>query len=494
MTLPVDAPPELLTPTEMAEADRLTIAGGVPGIALMERAGAAVAEEAVRRWRGGVIVVLCGPGNNGGDGWVAARILRDRGYRVRVGYLGDRGRLNGDAALAATGFAGEAGPAKPGHLQDAGLVVDALFGAGLRLPLSEEAGELVKAANLSGAPIVAVDTPTGVDGETGAIGEAAIRAAVTVTFFRLKPAHLLLPGRDLCGETVLADIGIQSRTLLQIGPRARINIPALWLNALPRPRAGGHKYDRGHALVLSGPSHSTGAARLAALAALRIGSGLVTLASPPSAVLVNASHLTAVMLRSIADIDALSGLLSDRRLNTVVLGPGLGIGEGTCRRVEAAIGPSRQVVIDADAITSFADDPHRLFKAIAEGRGVVLTPHDGEFARLFPGITGSRLDRARRAAALSGAVILLKGADTVVARPDGFAAICANAPSWLATAGSGDVLAGLIGGLMAQGMDAFDAACAGAWIHGEAGREYGTGLIAEDLPCAAGQVLGRLLA
>lgn len=484
---------ELLTPAEMADADRLTIAGGIAGIELMERAGAAVAATAAQRWPGGTIVVLCGPGNNGGDGWVAARLLRDRGYRIKVAFLGDRAKLAGDAALAAARFRGMAVPATSEAVRHAGLIVDALFGAGVRLPLHDDAQALITAANRSGAPIVAVDLPSGVDGNTGAIGEAAIRAALTVTFFRRKPGHVLLPGREHCGDIEVADIGIADGTLAEIRPNAALNTPALWHAVLPRPRMADHKYDRGHAVVVSGPLRSTGAARLAAMAALRIGSGLVTLASPQDAVAVNAAHLTAIMLRPFDNADAFGEMLSDRRFNAVGIGPGLGVGEETRRLVAASLGPARSVVIDADALTSFAGDPDRLFGAIARGGPAVLTPHDGEFARLFAEIAGSRLERARAAAARSGAIVLLKGPDTVIARPDGFAAICANAPPTLATAGSGDVLAGLITGLMAQGMPAFEAACAAAWIHGEAAEALGVGLIAEDLPVATGGVMQRLL-
>jgi len=485
---------ELLTPAEMARADAMTIAGGVPGIALMEAAGAAVAAAARRRWRGGRVVVLAGPGNNGGDGFVAARLLRDAGYRVTVALYGRRDKLGGDAAIAASRFGGIVVPAEPASFEGAGLVIDALFGAGVRRPLPEGAAELIEAVNESGAVVVAVDLPSGVEGEGGTGASAAIRADETVTFFRAKPGHILLPGRLHAGDLTLADIGIGEETLAGIVPKTFRNAPALWYPEWRHPVAGGHKHRRGHVLAVSGPSAATGAARLAAGGALRIGAGLVTLASPPEALAENAAQLTAVMLRRMDGADGLAAILEDMRFNSVVLGPGLGVGEASANLVEAALGAARIVVLDADALTSFAGKADRLFGRIAlAGGSAILTPHDGEFARLFPGLEGSRLARARGAAARSGAVVLLKGADSVVAAPDGRAAIADNAPPDLATAGTGDVLAGLVAGLAAQGMPPFEAAAAAVWIHGEAAAGFGPGLIAEDLPGAIPAVLRRLV-
>jgi hydroxyethylthiazole kinase-like uncharacterized protein yjeF len=485
---------ELLTTAEMGRADRLTMDSGVPGIALMEAAGGAVADAARRRWRGGPVIVLAGPGNNGGDGWVAARLLRDAGYPVTVALFGERSRIRGDAAEASRRFTGIVSAADPAILAGAGLIIDALFGAGVRLPLDPSALELIEAANNSGAVIVAVDLPSGVEGDGGTTGGPAIQADETVTFFRLKPGHVLLPGRLHCGAITLAQIGIEPAVLSGIAPAAALNRPGLWRDLWPEPAVGGHKYDRGHALVLSGPAQATGASRLAARAALRIGAGLVTLASPPDAMTVNAAHLTAIMLQLLDGPEGLRVIIKDRRISSLVMGPGLGVGEDTERLVETAQRAGRPLVLDADALTSFADEPSRLFGAIARSEGpTVLTPHDGEFARLFPDIaSGSRLAQARAAASKSGAVMLLKGPDTVVAAPDGRAAIADNAPPNLATAGAGDVLAGAVGGLMAQGMPAFEAAAAAVWIHGEAAAAIGPGLIAEDLPEALPQILREL--
>jgi hydroxyethylthiazole kinase-like uncharacterized protein yjeF len=492
---------ELLTTAEMAEADRLTMAAGVPGIRLMERAGRAVAD-AVTRLAGRTapaIAVVSGPGNNGGDGFVCARVLAERGYRVRLLLLGERDRLKGDAATAAASWSGPVDVASADGLKGAGLIVDALFGAGLDRPLEGTARAMIEAINAAGVPVVAIDLPSGINGTSGTVMGAAVRASETVTFFRRKPGHLLLPGRLHCGPIEVADIGIPDTVLGSIRPKIFANVPALWAARFPLPQPGGHKYRRGHAVVVSGDVSHTGAARLAARAALRAGAGLVTIASPREALAVNAAASLAVMVRPVDGADELTGFLADPRLNAIVLGPGAGVGEPTRAMTLAALAGERAVVLDADAITSFADDPQALFAAI-HGRGgapTVLTPHEGEFPRLFKNIVedhdfASKYDRANQAAKQSGAVVLLKGSDTVVAAPDGRGSITENAPPWLATAGSGDVLAGFVAALLAQGMPAFEAASAAAWLHGEAGSEAGPGLIAEDLPEALRSIYRRL--
>jgi hydroxyethylthiazole kinase-like uncharacterized protein yjeF len=493
---------ELLDNDEMAQADRLAIASGMAGIDLMERAGSAVADAVVARHAaGGGIVVVAGPGNNGGDGFVAARLLAERGYRVRVLFVGEVSRLKGDAALAANRWNGVVAAADPSGLTGADLVIDALFGAGLDRPVEGTPRAMIEAMNAQLAPIVAVDLPSGINGSSGAIMGAAVTAAQTVTFFRKKPGHLLLPGRLHCGATSVAEIGIPAAVLQPIGAKTFENVPALWRSDFPVPRLTGHKYDRGHVVVLSGPSWSTGAARLAARGALRAGAGLVTIASPREALPVNAAASLAVMVRPADSADELAALLADRRFNAVAIGPGLGVGEPTCARVLAALAGDRAVVLDADAITSFASDPARLARALLAraGQATILTPHEGEFARYFWGLdertkVGSKLERARLAAAITGAIVLIKGGDTVVAAPDGRASIAANAPAFLATAGAGDVLTGMAAGLLAQGMSAFSAASAAVWLHGEAALATGPGLISEDLPEALPGVYRGLLA
>ncbi|HWM30838.1 MAG TPA: NAD(P)H-hydrate dehydratase [Methyloceanibacter sp.] len=476
---------ELLTVEEMAEADRRAIDGGVPGAVLMENAGRAVADEVSRRYPDAdTVAVLCGPGNNGGDGFVVARHLTERGYKVRLGFGGEASRLPKDAATMAERFDGKREKLGMDLLTGADVVVDALFGAGLARPISSEIAALIDAANASGVPIVAVDVPSGIDGTTGEVKGTAINAAATVTFFRLKPGHLLLPGRSRCGEISLADIGIPDSVLETIRPMTFANEPALWLAQYPWPKPEGHKYARGHAVVVSGPLWSTGAARLGARGALRVGAGLVTVASPRDALTVNAAQLTAIMVREADDARALTQLLADKRKNAVLIGPGVGVGERTKAMVLAALASKAAVILDADAITSFADDPAALFAAIrSRAAPVVLTPHDGEFARLFGDLASSpKLQRARVAAARSGAIVVLKGADTVVAAPDGMASINATTSPWLATAGTGDVLGGMALGLLAQGMPGFAGASAAVWLHGAAAKAFGPGLIAEDLP------------
>jgi hydroxyethylthiazole kinase-like uncharacterized protein yjeF len=490
---------ELLTPAEMAEADRRTIADGTPGITLMEHAGRAVADAAREHCEAGArVVVVAGPGNNGGDGYVAARLLAECGYATRLLLVGERGRLKGDAALAASGWSGASEAANPEALAGADVVIDALFGAGLDRPVEGEAAGVIEAMNAADAPIIAVDLPSGISGATGAVMGTAVQATETVTFFRRKVGHVLLPGRLHCGSIRVADIGIPDGVLEAIAPRCFLNDPRQWAESLPVPHLAGHKYTRGHAVVVSGGLSFTGAARLAARGALRAGAGLVTIASPREALAVNAAASLAVMVRAVDGTRELTDFLADPRRNVVVIGPGGGVGKPMQDMVQAALLGERAVVLDADALTSFADRLPLLAAAVKDRRGAtILTPHEGEYSRLFKSLGGdiqSKLERARRAAAATGAVVLLKGADTVVAAPDGRASIAANAPAFLATAGSGDVLAGIVGGLLAQRMPPFEAACAAVWMHGACGEEAGPGLIAEDLPEALPAVYRRLFA
>ena len=490
---------ELLTNLEMTEADRLTIAGGVPGIDLMQNAGRAVADAASALLQGRRVVVVAGTGNNGGDGFVAARHLAERGFAVRVSLVGDAARLKGDAALAAGRWSGAVEQASPVSLVDCDMVIDALFGAGLDREVEGLPRAMIRAMNAAAAPVIAVDLPSGVNGTTGAVMGSAVIATHTVTFFRRKVGHVLLPGRQHCGAIQVADIGIPAGVLDKIKPAAFANRPALWGSTFPLPRAAGHKYSRGHVVVVSGGLSTTGAARLAARGALRAGTGLATIASPREALSVNAAANLAVMVRPVDGAAELTAFLADKRRNAVVLGPGGGVGPAMLAQVAAVLASGAAGVLDADALTSLAEEPKALASLVAKAvRDIVLTPHEGEFARLFKVIhensnVKAKLEKTRLAAKSSGATVLFKGADTVVAAPDGRATIADNAPPTLATAGSGDVLAGIIAGLLAQGMPAFEAASAAAWLHGEAANAFGPGLIAEDLPEALPAVYRRLL-
>ncbi len=474
----------LLTPEQMAQADQAAIALGVPGTDLMEMAGRAVAEAVKARWSPRPVLVLCGPGNNGGDGFVTARLLRDAGWPVTLALLGERDGLRGDAAWHAKHWQGTVHPVHPGLLGDADLVIDALFGAGLSRDIDGVAAETLSAVAQSGLPVCAVDIPSGVDGGSGQVRGTAVQAALTVTFFRKKPGHLLFPGRQLCGEIVVADIGIPEAVLEGVPSSTFENAPALWEGRFPWPESDTHKYRRGHVLVAGG-GKMTGAARLVAMSAARTGAGLVTVAVPPEAWSVYASTLTSIMVERVEE-GVLAPALEDKRRNVIVLGPGAGVTQHTRRNVMAAVATGRALVLDADALTVFSDAPAELFSSL---RGpCVMTPHDGEFQRLFQ-IEGDRLTRARVAARRSGTVIILKGADTVVAEPGGRAVINSSAPPWLATAGAGDVLAGMVAGLLAQGMPVFESACAAVWLHGAAAALAGPGMISEDLPGLLPQVL-----
>jgi ADP-dependent NAD(P)H-hydrate dehydratase / NAD(P)H-hydrate epimerase len=464
---------EILSVEQMYRADALAMASGAKGESLMEAAGWAVARAARRLLPPGRIAILCGPGNNGGDGFVAARLLRRDGRSVRLALLGERERLTGDAAVMAGRWAGRwAGRVEPlttDSLAGCVGVIDALFGAGLARPLDGEARAVMEEIGRRGLPVIAVDVPSGVHGDSGAVLGIAPDCLATVTFFRPKPGHCLVPGRRKCGKVIVADIGIPPRVLEDIKPLLRRNGPDAW--TLPAIVPDGHKYSRGHALILGG-AEMTGAARLAARAARRVGAGLVTIAAPSQALGLYRGGDPGLLVTLSEPFEA---VLEDGRRNALLLGPGGGVGTALAEKVRVALTTGRG---------------GELFPHLSER--VVLTPHDGEFRRLFGEVPGSRLERARQAARASGAVVLLKGPDTVVAHPDGRATITTDAPPWLATAGSGDVLAGLMVGLMAQGMAPFDAASAAAWLHGRAAAAHGPGLIAEDLPESIPAILAEM--
>lgn len=487
---------EVISVSQMYKADAAAVAAGVPGTTLMQNAGQAIFEAITARWSVQAVLVLCGPGNNGGDGFVVARLLKEAGWPVELALLGDISRLTGDAAHHAKLWQGKTQSFDPAFIEGKGLIVDAMFGAGLTRALDGQAAMMVRAVRRavdSGtAEVVAVDVPSGISGDSGAVlGELHLQAKLTVTFFRPKVGHLLLPGRAAAGEVVVADIGIPDAVLEKLGVTCFRNGPEIWKERFPLKTAEQHKYSAGHALVAGG-GEMTGAARLAARAALRIGAGLVSIAAPRPALQTYALSSASFITLPSDSAEELDNILRDPRKNAVLIGPGFGVTEQLKSLVPVILRRQRATVLDADALSVFSPEPEKLFKAMTSS--AVLTPHDGEFKQLFPDIGGDRLARARAAAARSGAVVVLKGSDTVVAAPDGRAVINDNAPPHLATAGSGDVLAGMILGLLAQGMTPFDAAAAAVWIHGALGTHLGVGLISEDLPEALPAVLTSLIA
>ncbi len=487
---------ELLTTEEMIRAEKLAMENGTSSLILMENAGNGVAEDVVKRFaRGSKVVVLCGPGRNGGDGFVAARRLRERGYHIRLALLGDKQKIPAEAQEMAKRWDETIEPMTPECLDGAQLIVDAIFGSGLKDDVRDIPAQMIEDVTRRNLPVVAVDMPTGVDATSGQIRGTAFKAVSTVSFYRRKTGQVLFPGRIYCGDVTTVDIGIPASVMKEVGPRAFSDQPELWLKYYPRLKLTGHKYDRGHAVVVSGEMERTGAARMGARAALRMGAGLVSLASSKSAFYINAAQLTAIMVDAYEGPDGLAELLTDPRITAVMIGPGAGLTEETQQNVAAVLGSASAAVIDADGLTAFEDEPSVLFEQIKYREPpVILTPHEGEFERIFPELLEepSKLERARAAAEMSGAVIVLKGPDTIIAAPNGVAGLVENAPPWLATAGTGDVLAGIITGLLAQGMDALDAAMAGVWIHGETAKVIGPGMIAEDMSEALPEIIRRL--
>ncbi|MDF1748256.1 MAG: NAD(P)H-hydrate dehydratase [Alphaproteobacteria bacterium] len=471
----------LLTVAEMSRADQQAITGGVAGYDLMRAAGEAVLRYIVDRYDPATAVILCGPGNNGGDGFVVATGLSERGWTIRVGLLGEKDQLSGDAAKAAADFKGSCEEITPAILEGASLVVDAVFGAGLNRGIEGPVADTL--AVIGDRAVISIDMPSGVDGNSGEIFTGGLeQATATVSFFRGKAGHWLLPGRLACGETVIADIGIPDSVLDAIDPKLALNHPALWGRALPSVSPMSHKYTRGYVLVVGG-AELLGAAFMATKAAQRAGAGIVAVAAPVQQGPLYRLALESAVIRSIKDTRSLMELLEDHRIGCTVIGPGLGVvAAGSHEKVLAVLREGHSAIIDADALSLFEHSPQTLFDAIHSP--VVLTPHEGEFRRLFPDLADlpNKLDRARRAAARSGAIIVLKGYDTVIADPAGYAVINSNAPATLATAGAGDVLAGTIAAFIAGGMSVFAAACAGTYVHGAAAAAFGPGLIASDLP------------
>jgi ADP-dependent NAD(P)H-hydrate dehydratase / NAD(P)H-hydrate epimerase len=480
----------ILACDEVRACEARAVEAGISLWDLMRKAGQACADVLHAEFPEGRVVVLAGPGNNGGDAFVAAQRLVDLERSVTLYELGGATRTE-EGAEASRHWTGVHAPLEDLRIAQGDVVLDGLFGAGLSRALSGEAAFAAEQVNASGAKIVAIDVPSGVNGDTGAVSGPAIRADVTVTFCAKKPAHVLQPAASLCGEIVVAQIGFGDFVAEAGGGRLVENSPALWSHALNWPEATSHKHQRGRLAVVTGGVANTGAARLAARAGLRVGAGVVTLLCPPAALVVVAKAVEAVMTASFADTSELVALTA--KSSAIVIGPAAGVTPTTRANVEALAKAGRHLVLDADALTVFAGQADALSGILSAP--AVLTPHTGEFERLFPGLldgSKNKVEAVRTAAAQVNAVVLLKGPDTVIAEPAGRAVVNTHATPFLATAGSGDVLAGIIGGLLAQGLDPFSAACVGAWMHGDAGLRAGPGLTAEDLDGALKETIGEL--
>ncbi|MBI1215403.1 MAG: NAD(P)H-hydrate dehydratase [Alphaproteobacteria bacterium] len=471
---------EVLTAAQMKKADLETIAGGVAAQELIGNAGSGMARVIQDNYPLSRTLVLCGPGNNGADGFIAAARLKAAGWPVRVACLVKTNALKGDAAASAKKWDGEVEALNSNlKVHDTELVVDAIFGTGFDRALDPEIVTLLDKIRARKIPVVAADIPSGLNATTGQVAAGTLKADMTVAFCRKKIAHVLLPGRQVCGRLQLTAVGIPDEVVAAQGSTVFENHPALWLRDFPLPKAESHKFSRGHALVYGGDIR-TGAACLAAAAAQRAGAGMVSILSRPAGLDVYRSYRASIMTESFEDIEEFRAALRDERRTALLIGPGAGLEDSLKETVEAALSFNKFTVLDADVFTAFKDDAKSLFAKLSPDRNV-LTPHEGEFTRIFGEMSGNKLERAQKAAKTANAVVLLKGADTVIAAPDGTAVVNTNAPATLATAGSGDVLAGIITGLAAQGMPVFMATCAAAWLHAEAARNFGLGLVAEDL-------------
>lgn len=480
----------VLTTAQMKAADEAVIAAGTPGSQLMEQGGAAVTTFIQSQFESGRALVMVGPGNNGGDGFVIARLLCRQGWDVELTSLIPLSAFQGDALAKAEQWDGSVIPLNDVAFDRLDVIVDALFGTGLVRDITGDAASLIRRANAAEAYRVAVDIPSGINGDTGQIAGIAFQADTTISFAALKPGHLLYPGRSFSGDVQVADIGIPVPDRCE-EPQILKNDPGLFKDAVISKSPEDHKYDHGHGLVLGGPKWASGAARLCADAALRVGAGLVTILAQERDCDIYAAHLTSVMLKPINGYQEIAEHLAQPKATAACLGPGAGLNDDLKGAVLSALDVGKPVVLDADALSVFESDPKQLFQAI--NGPVVLTPHSGEFRRLFTGIKNqSKAMQAQAAAQLSGAVVVLKGADTVIASPDGRIAINANAPPHLATAGSGDVLAGLVTGLICRSVPVFEAACAAVWLHGEIGQLGGEGLVADDMKFFISKALTHL--
>lgn len=481
---------EILTAEQMKKADLEAIAGGIPAIQLIDTAARGLADIIGKNYEPRPVLFLNGPGNNGADGWIAAQYLKDAGWDVRVACTVKKSELKHDAKQAAEKWDGEAEALNSNlSLKGNPLIVDCIYGTGYSGTLPPEIVTLFDKIRQRKLGVVAADVPSGMNATTGASSPGTLKADLTVAFCRKKIAHVTMPGKELCGKVRVAPVQIPDTTIAAQGSTVFENNPGLWLKDFPIPGPATHKYDRGHAVIYGGDK--TGAAKLAAAGAQRAGAGLVSIATRAETKATFDNFRASIMTQQWDTSEDFKSILRDERKNVVLLGPGAGDPARLRESVETTLAFNKAAVLDADVFTVFKDNARDLFTQLSPDKHV-LTPHEGEFARIFGEMEGSKLERAWKAAKIANAVVVLKGSDTIIAAPDGTAVINTNAPSTLATAGSGDVLAGLITGLMAQGMTPFMAASAGVWLQAETARNFGLGLTAEDIIHHIPQTLNRV--
>ncbi len=472
----------ILSNSEMAQADLITIKDGLTSIQLMKNAGKAVFKN-LPIIQQGKVLILCGPGNNGGDGFVISNLLIKANLQVEIYHPFELKNRSRDCQFYFQKINKSNFIESISDFEQYEYIVDALFGTGLSRELSEKYIKLFEKINYSNKPIIAVDIPSGINGENSLPQPTALNCTKTITFFCKKKCHLLLPSKKYCGEVILEDIGISKNVFKIMNPKIKKNDPSLWIKNFPFPSTMDHKYSRGLLIINTGPKFQTGAARLAGRSALRVGAGAVRLVCDKESAEVLEPQISVEMLSVISEKNELQSILKDKKISSVLVGPGNGVNDETKARTLLSLALVDHVVIDADAISCFANNPEELF--IDTYPHTILTPHEGEFKRLFGSNFSENDDKVVRcveAAKISGSIVLLKGADTVIADPYGNVVINSSEAPYLATAGSGDVLAGIIASLVGRNkMSAFNAACAGAWIHSYLGEYLGAGLIAEDL-------------
>ncbi|MDX1950377.1 MAG: NAD(P)H-hydrate dehydratase [Rickettsiales bacterium] len=483
-----------------SEAERF----GISNFTLMCNAGEKSADLVDKildyKKKGDAVYILCGVGNNGGDGYITARILKERGYDIRLSNIGDLRKVS-ELTLQAMDFAVSSGieieEFDEDYLEQADLIIDAIFGIGLKRDITGDIAEIIEKINYAKNSqknkflVFSLDVPSGVCSNTGEVRNIAIQADYTISYQTPKIGCYLLPAKNYVGKIEVADIGIPDEAFSEIYNPYFINSTDLWLDKFPFPKLESHKYHKGHIVIDGGEEDFTGASRMASIASMRVGAGLATICADEKSLPIYATSMLSVMVKRLKEIEDLEKYIKLKKVNSAVLGCGSGFDILAPLRVYHCLEEKLACVIDADVFSIFQEKPKEFIKALKKNKKSVLTPHEGEFKRVF-NVDGSKIERASKAAKLCDNVIVLKGNDTIIASPDGRIAVNNNAPTWLATAGSGDVLAGIIGGLLAQNMPSFEAACAGVWIHSECANILGQGLISEDLIDAIPLVLQSL--